>query len=136
MYGLNSISITAKKDEVLKILRKNRELHAKIVQEARAGYCDKAGQELSKRLDRLKHGKITSLVFALKMPVDQTSVYDTAIKMLEMHTGETISLSGGEVRNLIEDKWDWSHEFYVSNSAYSGTAQARFGEVAEDPEEP
>ena len=134
MYGLSSIQITADKNAVLEILRKNREQHAKIVAEARAGYCQKASAELDKRMKRLAEGKITSLVFSLKMPVDQTSVYDTAIKMLEMHTQNSIQLSGGEVRNLIEDKWDWTREFYISNSAYSGTAQAAVGSVAEDEE--
>jgi hypothetical protein len=132
MYALNSIHIQAKRDEVLAILKKNRSEHAKIVQEARAGYCDKAMTELAKRLEKLKSGKITSLAFALKMPVDMTSTYDTAIKMLELHTEATIQLGGSEVRNFIEDKWDWSREFYVSNSAYSGTARAAVGTIEED----
>jgi hypothetical protein len=136
MYTLNSMNVVVKKDEVLGTLRKNRELHSKIVREAREGYCKKATVELGKRMEKLKEGRITSLAFSLRMPVDQTSVYDTAIKMLEMHTGETITMSGGEVRNLIEDKWDWTNEFYASNRIYSGTAQAQVqtGSDEEDSE--
>ncbi len=108
--------------EVLAALRANREKHIKIVKEANEGYLKKAEVELSNKIEKIKAGKVVSLQFSLKMPEDHTEEYDTAIKMLEMHTGAEIELSSNEVRKLIEDKWDWKGSFLSNNAIYSATA--------------
>jgi hypothetical protein len=128
MHILNSMRIIAKRDDVLATLRTNRDTHKKIVDEAKAGYIEKAKEVLMKRFDQLKAGKITNLVFQLRVPVDQTKVYDTAIRMLELHQNETLELDAGQVRNLMQDEWDWTDSFYSTNSAYSGTAASNVRE--------
>ena len=85
---------------------------------------DRAREALRKRLDELESGKLVSLAFKLNPPQDFTTVYDTAIKMLELHTGEDIELTSEQVRTLVMDEWGWTREFFASNSAYSGTARA------------
>lgn len=124
MNVLSHMTITAKRDEVLATLQKNRELHRQIVVEARAGYVDRARTALAAKLESLKEGKVVALYFELRVPVDQTKVYDTAIRMLKLHQEDTIALDGQQVRNLIEDQWDWSAEFYGTNMKYSDTAAA------------
>ena len=131
MYGgdmnvLHGMVITAKTDDVLDSLRKNREVHSQVVVEARNGFADKAEEALKKRMVEVREGKIRHLMFSLKPPQDHTNVYDTAIQMLELHvkTSDTIELDNSQVRTLVMDKWDWSEQFWGSNKAYSGTAQA------------
>jgi hypothetical protein len=135
MYVLSSMSITATKATVLSKLHANRESHKKVVAEARAGYVTRARAALEKKLRLVAEGKIVSLAFSLKPPLDYSTVYDTAIRMLELHTGDTIQLDSAQVRSLIEDQWDWSRDFLVSNSAYSQTAKAQLGSVVEEDEE-
>lgn len=130
LYGL---SITANKAAVLDKLRTNRAEHAKIVAEARVAYAEKAKAALVKKLESFKSGKIVSLSFKLVGPLDYTTVYDTAIRALEMHTGETIELSADQVRNLIDDAWDWSGQFTSSNMMYSDTLKKKFQNY--DPDE-
>jgi hypothetical protein len=130
LYGL---SITANKKAVLDTLRKNRAEHSKIVAEARVVYAEKAKEALAKKLESFKSGKIVSLSFKLTGPSDYTTVYDTAIRALEMHTGETIDLSADQVRNLIDDAWDWSSQFTSSNMLYSDTLKKKFQNY--DPED-
>ena len=122
MYMLDEMSITAKKDEVLASLRKNREQHAQIVREAREGYVEQAKKALEQRLGQIREGKIVALTFSLTPPIDQTKVYDTAIKMLELHTDTEIELTAQQVRNLVMDEWDWSNQFIGTNKIYSNTA--------------
>lgn len=122
MRTLDEMEITAKRVDVLAKLRVNRELHAKVVIEARAGYLRRAQAALEERLAKTKEGKLVSLGFRLQLPQDYTSVYDTAITMMELHTGDEIKLSAGQVRSLMRDEWDWSHTFYSTNAEYSGTA--------------
>ncbi len=125
MMGQHGISmnITCLKDDILTKLKENLEQHSKQVSEARIGYVVKAKSELEKRLDQLKEGKIISLTFQLRAPKDYSSIYKTAIAMLTSHTGETIALSATEYRKLVEDEWDWSHEFFGLNSAYSASTR-------------
>jgi len=132
MYILGGMRITADKEKVLATLHKNRETHKKMVVEARTGYVEKARVALEKKLRALAEGKLVALSFTLKPPSDYSAVYDTAIRMLELHTGTEVQLDATQVHNLMEDNWDWTREFLVSNSAYSATARERLGAVSED----
>ena len=119
------MTITAKTQEVLDALKKNREVHSQVVVEARDGFTDMAEKALKERMAEVREGKVRHLVFSLKPPQDHTTVYDTAIQMLELHvkTSETIELDNSQVRTLVMDKWDWSEAFWGSNKMYSGTAK-------------
>jgi hypothetical protein len=131
LHGMK-MRVTCKKDEILERLRINRAKHSKIVKEAREGYVKKAKAELGKKLLKLEQGKLVRLHFTLAVPSNHTKEYDTAIHMLEMHIGETIELGASEVRQFIEDKWDWQQQFIYGNAAYSGTAAAMVDDLEED----
>ena len=122
MHILNQMTITANRDELLIKLRENRDEHGQIVAEAREGYMKRAHEALKKRLSQLGEGKIVSLHFSLQPPQDHTRVYDTAIRMLELHTEETITLTAQQVRHLEMDEWDWMDSFLETASRYSGLA--------------
>lgn len=122
MRLLNNMTISADKTALLAKLRDNREEHAAIVVEAREGYVKKASAAVEKRLGQLKEGKIVSLHFSLKAPQDHTKIYDTAIRMLELHQDSTITLSAQQVRNLEMDDWDWMDEFLGVSAGYSARA--------------
>jgi len=119
-----NMTVTCKTREVLTAIKKNREQHAKIVEEARVGYIEKAKEALVKKLDKLKSGKMVQMYIGLGLPEDHSEEYDTVIKMLEMHTGDTIELSANEVRQFIEDKWQWRDNFLRNNAVYSQSATA------------
>jgi hypothetical protein len=133
MNALYGLSITANKKEILVTLRKNREEHQSIVKEARVVYAKKAEAAIMKKLDALRSGKIVSLAFQLAAPLDYTTVYDTAIRALELHTGDTIDLSADQVRNLVDDTWDWTGQFMASNSLYSEKLKKKLSNF--DPED-
>jgi hypothetical protein len=125
MQAIYGMKIVAKKEEVLKALRENRSLHAQIVVEARAGYMEQARAALEAKMKLLETGKLVSLDFSLSPPVDHTDVYDTAIKMLELDTRETVDMDQRMVSSLIMDQWEWQHEFIGTNALYSQTAMTR-----------
>jgi hypothetical protein len=122
MHILNNMKIVAKKKEVLAALLRNRAKHQQIVAEARSGYAKKAREALLDQLAKLEKGQISVVTFQLTAPQDHTKVYDTAIAMMKMHTGSTITLDSGQVRTLMMDEWDWKRHFLLANSAYSQTA--------------
>lgn len=132
MHVLSSMTIVAKKTDVLATLQSNRERHSAIVKEARAGYMDKAQAALSARMDQLRSGKLAALSFSLRVPADYTKVYDTAIRMLELHQNDTIELDAAQVRNLMQDEWDWTDQFYGTNMVYSKMANDLHNNAAEE----
>ena len=130
MRVLNGMKIEASKSETLKSLIANREKHVKIVTEARAGYLGKCATLLATQTatlnEAIKRGEPFKLWLTPTEPQDHTKVYDTAIKMLHMHTGETIELTSDQVQTLVMDDWDWKGQFLLSNAAYSGPAAADY----------
>lgn len=118
-----TMSIKAKKAEILTAMEKNLETHSKMVAEAREGYVKRATAELEKRLGQIKEGKIVALTFRLAVPKDYSSVYRTAIGMLQAHTGDEIELTATEYRQFVEDEWDWIRDFAGSNAPYSAIAR-------------
>ncbi len=133
MNVLDKMVITAIKNDVLETLRKNLGTHTAIVKEARVGYMTAARKMLEKKLKELETaGKPIAMYLHLDLPQDHSKVYETAIKMLEMHQGDTIELDAGQVRNLVMDDWDWKGQFLGTNSAYSATAAGMRGNDGED----
>lgn len=118
MRELN-MKVTASKDELLAKLTENRENHKKIVEEARIGYAALAKEELKSKLAALEEGKLVNLRSKLVMPQEHLGVYDTAIQMLQLHIGQHIELTAGEVRSLVMDEWDWLAGFLQSSSIYA-----------------
>jgi|JI10StandDraft_1071094.scaffolds.fasta_scaffold23745_4 signal recognition particle GTPase len=127
MHVLNSMQITAKTSDVLAALMKNRDGHQKIVAEARVGYAKAAREALLDQLKKLESGRLSVVNFQLTAPQDHTKVYDTAIEMMKLHTGETVVLDSAQVRTLMMDQWDWKSRFLMANSLYSGTAAEQAG---------
>jgi len=120
-----SMTTTVPKTKLLEHLRKNRSEHKQIVAEARDGYLRQAKEELEKRLEQLRHGKLVSLHFDLTPPRDYTHIYDQAIEMLEWNTATDVVLQADEFDNIVRDNWNWMREFLTSNSLYSATATAK-----------
>jgi hypothetical protein len=123
MRVLHGMNIKAKKDEVLAKLRENLELHKKIVAEAKAGYIKAAQEALMARVGELKEGKVVGLGFDLRVPQDHSSVYNTAITMLQMHQEHEVEMTPDQVRHLILDEWEWKQDFIGSNALYSASAR-------------
>jgi hypothetical protein len=124
--GLN-MEFTFKKEDVLKQLRKNREEHALIVEEARDGWQTAAVALIKKELANVRKATAPAqLSFHLNPPVDYTDVYDTLIAQLEMAQEDELELDGDQFRKMMEDKWDWREQFLGTNAAYSVSAAMAF----------
>ena len=90
-----------------------------MYKEARDGYIEAAKVAVTRRIEQLRDNRVVNLHFSLRPPEDHTSVYDTAITMVELHQDSTLTLSAQEVRMLVQDEWDWTNNWLVANSAYS-----------------
>ena len=107
------------KGELLFILKENRVAHKATVTEAFISYRKLAIEELDKMIAEAKAGKKIRRALELIEPMDMTDAYDTAIMMLEMSVDTTVELDTHEFQQYVQDKWQWSNQFSVSNMMYT-----------------
>lgn len=93
----------------------NRAKHRAIFDEAVIEFRKRAITKLDALIKDLNAGKTPDLYVHLPVPEEHTNDYDRAIKMLQLHTGETIELNEQTYTNLVEDSWGWS-ELFTSNT--------------------
>jgi hypothetical protein len=107
---------------LLEHLKKNREEHVEIVEEAQAAFRE----EFIKRLDAMmadaKAEKRIDVEVGMDVPTRHTNAFDNAIGLLEMTMDageETIEIDAGEYERFVRNRWEWTRDFLHSNAAYS-----------------
>jgi hypothetical protein len=117
--------VKVKKDELLEILCRNRAEHRAIFLKAQEKYREVAIKELDAQLKAARNGKpfVLARITRLVQPQDYTAQYDRAIQMLEMSVDDTIIITAAEFSNFVQDIWDWSYKWAVSNSSYVKSAK-------------
>lgn len=126
--GIN-LKVTVDKNDLLYKLRVNREKHVAMYDEAVDGFTEAAKLRLQIEISRLAKTKgRKSVHFNITAPTNHAPEYDTVIHMLELHTGDTVTLHADEVRMLVEDEWSWMRSWLSGNSGYSASSRAYFSE--------
>ena len=133
--------------KLLETLKKNREQHLIVFNEAMAGYKELALAKVQEAFlgmeERLEKRKaeivkkiegftaetastfsdyfvvLEQVVVNLKLPVSYVDAYDAAIDMAEFDIREELELSGAEFQCFCRDVWDWTYEFAAVNSTYT-----------------
>ena len=108
--------------DLLKNLKKNRDEHLLIVEEAQAKFREMAIAELDTMLADAKANKRIAMRLSLVMPTQHTAAFDNAIGLMEMtqRTGETvIEIDADEYERFVRNNWEWTEKFRASNAGYS-----------------
>lgn len=116
--------IRVKKEELLSIVKQNRDKHKNEYSEAIKAYRVKSADLLTKELNKIVNGEKFEMLFNLQKPESHEKEYNLAIKMLEMSVDDNIEIEQNEFNELVNDEWDWKRHFkasYLSNSAYFHT---------------
>jgi hypothetical protein len=143
------LTISAKKDDLLKTLRDNLEKHEKEHKEACEGWHKKLIEQLEASqvnvgmmLDSAKSGRdgnegarddnwtkqfpdVADLVPEdwHDKPRSFAHHYRDAIEMLEIHTEEKIALGRALHQQLVQDKWSWRGHHAKSMRKYSNVGR-------------
>ncbi len=112
------MKVKVNKDDLLKVLKENRETHRSLFLEALEGYREKVIELLTINLENTKAGKKIVTFLQLPVPTDQTSEYDQIIRMLEMSVDENFELDEHEFKCYVLDEWSWKEAITASNSRY------------------
>jgi len=110
--------VLVSKDELLAVLRANRDNHRAVFLQAQEGFRERAIAELDRSLADARAGNEVRLAVHLPEPQDHTEDYDREIRMLEMHQEPTVTIRAQLFDQIVMDRWGWSGTFNATNSAY------------------
>lgn len=120
LRGFKAVRVT--KAALKKALEANREKHQVAFQTAREGYKKAFIQALERNLALAREGKEFNAHVHLTVPVDHTSDYSRALKLLEFSEDEEFELSALEFDQYVMDQWIWSGQFEETVSVYSASS--------------
>jgi len=114
-------TIQVKKETVLEILKKNKELHHKEFEEAMEGWINKAKNKLERLLTILNSSEARDAILSevhLPKPVSYEKEYDKAIKMVEFEIRSVIEISSSDFEKYFLDEWAWKEHFLSNTRMY------------------
>lgn len=114
--------IQVKKETVLEILRKNKEIHHVEFEEAIQGWIEEAKKKLTELLDKLNSDKASETKFEvyLPKPASYEKEYDKVIKMVEFEIRDVIEISSADFEKYFLDEWSWKESFLSNINLYKG----------------
>lgn len=115
-------NVTVNKDELLAILKTNRDQHQTIFQQALTGYKAEAVRQLKRHLAEVESGRVKAVNVMLPVPENHTKDYDRAIRMVEMSVDTQLEIDEASFGQYVMDDWRWKRQFLTSSSAYSTAA--------------
>lgn len=114
-------SVKINKEELLKIIRENKEKHIRDFNEAVVDYKTAAIKLAKEHIALAETGDLNKIAKIKAMPSQPTSYedsYNRAIRMLELSVEEVIELEDTIFNQLVLDEWTWKNQFTVSASLY------------------
>lgn len=126
--GYNELTVKVNRNSILEVLKKNREKHRSVVEEAQVGYRKAYIEEMERRLDDAKNGRPLKPQINFVVPQDHTKDYDRVIKMFMFSVDEEIEIGQEDFAAYVEDDWAWRRQWAIANSQYSVSAASYLDE--------
>lgn len=114
------IEIPIKKELLLETLRKNREEHQQIYDEALAAYCKRAQEHCEALVAKLRKGEAAYVGVNFNPPENHVKDYDLAISMVEMAETPLITLNAEDFSMLVRDDWGWQKRWLKTSGSLIG----------------
>lgn len=114
--------VTVKKSELLATIRANRETHVADYSEARDGYrlaIQRGAADLVRAASSASDPIDLALVTKHPVPTSHEKDYTRVIRMLEMSTAETVTISESQFSQYVLDEWTWQAVFAQTKARYS-----------------
>ncbi len=122
LEGRNAMrDVKVNKDELLGIVRANKEKHIKEYLEAVEDF-KKAAINIAEHNLKLAQTADTEQISKFKQlpskPVSYEDSYSRAIRMLELSVESVIEVEEQIFNQLVLDEWQWKHNFAVTSALY------------------
>jgi len=137
MHGSEiQMKVKIERTTLLETLKKNREQHKELYEEAVVGYRTKLVTALRTFADEVERGDSDRPPDVTKTfgysgkwgrPTHHLAEYDRAIRMLEAGTGDDIvTLTVHDFAKFVDDDWEFKNRWLGHTSNYSAKAAALF----------
>jgi hypothetical protein len=117
-------SVKVNKEELLAVVRQNKEKHVSEYSEALGDYRDAVLKVAQHNLKIAKTGdeNVISQQYKSKpeSPVSYEAEYNRAIRMLEMSVETELEIESQVFNQLALDEWHWKRQFSLMASSYKG----------------
>lgn len=111
-------TVKVKRDELLAVIKKNRDKHRAVFNKAQAAYRKRMIEELDSMLADAKAGRHIRRAVRMPEPEDHTRDYDRIILMLEMSIDDVFELNEYEFSQYVMDQWEWAATFASNTLSY------------------
>jgi len=113
-------NVRIKKDELIAVIKTNRENHANDYKDAYRKFLTIGSQLLHDRYQEfVNQNKGLTLNFSIAAPLNYLHQYDRILEMLAMETESTVTLDQTEFRQYVQDDWAWKDSYNSSKSGYA-----------------
>jgi len=116
-------SINVDKNELIKILKENKDKHEKLYDEAVIGYRAEVCEKLEDALRKASCGEKYITNLEMSVPQHYLKDYDRIIGMLELATEKEIELNSGEYDQYVNDEWHWAGTTKSINTMYASKSK-------------
>ena len=110
-----------KKDELLAIMRTNRDAHWAVFEKALLACREDILATLDRELQRAREGHPIRVSYHFPRPEDHPPDYDRVIRMLEMSVQQVIDLDEEDFARYVMDDWEWKR-MWAANAYVSGVS--------------
>jgi len=115
-------TISINKEQLVQILKENKEKHVASYLEAIENYKDAVKVYFPKFCqDALDNPEKLPRYDPPLIPLSYEKDYNNAIEMLSYEVNDSVTLSAKEFRQLVKNQWSWSQDFestFSKNKSY------------------
>lgn len=115
--------VKVKTNDLLHVLRKNRDAHAQLYKDAVEGYKVETEKKLQAAIKKVADGQMMASI-KLNVPKDHTKDYDRVIRMLEMSVESELTLRSHEFEQYVLDEWISLEEKHLLRSMALSSSNA------------
>jgi len=116
-------NVNINKQELLDILRSNKEKHVSDYKEGVQDYFSAVLKLVERNLELARSGDLSTVAKISPMPPAPTSyesAYNRASRMLELSVDDVIELDEQTFNQLVLDEWAWKSMFAGTTQSYKG----------------
>lgn len=118
------------KDRLIQIVKDNQKDHEAKFEEAWGSWRDRMIDNFEEHLRRLKDRKQPTQVkinVNLVQPENHSDDYERALKMLQLHMEDTVTLDEQDFAELVQNDWGWERAFASTYNVTTGKRYGKFG---------
>ena len=114
-------SVKVNRNELLDIVKRNKEKHVAEFNEAVEDYKKAAVKVMTENLSLATTGELESIAKIKPLasrPNSYETSYERAIRMLELSVEDVIEVEEDVFNQLVLDEWEWKASFTTTNTFY------------------